>query len=745
MQGSADAHGLLLGGMPDGSGLVGVAPSGTEQYPAPLENFGVVSGFTAARNGSVVVGAGTDFSTHEEGAFKFDGATGAPTFIGDGDATHCDAEWSVSPDGATIAFVRYPIAHPPFGCWGPAMQPLPSGADTGLYIRATDGGVVQRIDPGYQRRAIAWSPDGTKAANLNYDTHAITVLDGTSETTLIPSANLPWKGRISWSPDGRYLLFNVDEPLYQLRVVDVDTGVVRVVKRLDGTTARGESPAWSPDGNMITFWDPLRGNHIAKIDPVYGVLSCDVTIGDQVREAVWASGNAPMPMACHEDGDPVPSPPTGPQDLLDYYRPELHYDQQETYIASNPMMILANGGYKNGVGFGTDFVRENSSGVNQMLLASTNPAWISLGLPRIDTDDISFLNENQYPSSLWAGWPNYTGDRTPSHNDALDLNNDYVEDATALQVSYGNQVYGRIAVDTAGKTWLQYWFFYYYNDFSVLGAGNHEGDWEGIQIGLDAARKPDVVDFNEHDSVSGCPLGDYTALANGAPAVYVAQGSHASYPKAGEWNTEVSGHDDHAHGDGRTARPPVYMVTGNEPWLKWPGRWGGSDEYVDPPIAKPIGLSPRGPTTKDMWTDPVGWNGDASSCSSGFDSDNWSGTEPDPWAGGGATAARLKRRQPLEVQARRRGRSVRLRYRLPPLKKPRAGWPRLLLSLDAPHDRLAPKTIGITARRRHGRRGYAGTYTFPYRTPRGRGLRVLASALTPDGERSRVLHVRVKG
>ena len=53
-----------------------------------------------------------------------------------------------------------------------------------------------------------------------------------------------------------------------------------------------------------------------------------------------------------------------------------------------------------------------------------------------------------------------------------------------------------------GRLWLQYWLFYYYNDFQLLGpllsGGKHEGDWELVQIRLDAAEQPEQVVFTQH-------------------------------------------------------------------------------------------------------------------------------------------------------------------------------------------------------------------------------------------------------
>ena len=80
---------------------------------------------------------------------------------------------------------------------------------------------------------------------------------------------------------------------------------------------------------------------------------------------------------------------------------------------------------------------------------------------------------------------------------------------------------------------LQYWFFYYFNDFNNL----HEGDWEMIQLRFGAAsveealgEEPTQVAFAQH---SGGETADWNApkleREGTRPVVYASSGSHASY------------------------------------------------------------------------------------------------------------------------------------------------------------------------------------------------------------------------
>ena len=60
-----------------------------------------------------------------------------------------------------------------------------------------------------------------------------------------------------------------------------------------------------------------------------------------------------------------------------------------------------------------------------------------------------------------------------------------------------NRTYGH-AVEQNGRLWLQYWLWYFYNDYSLaLNAGLHEGDWEMVQLRMHGD-EPDVAVYAQH-------------------------------------------------------------------------------------------------------------------------------------------------------------------------------------------------------------------------------------------------------
>src|SRR5215207_10637694 len=71
-----------------------------------------------------------------------------------------------------------------------------------------------------------------------------------------------------------------------------------------------------------------------------------------------------------------------------------------------------------------------------------------------------------------------------------------------------------------GKLWLQYWMFYYYNALNVETIGLHEGDFEMIQVALDAAGQPSEAVYAQHNGGERCPWSG-VEHAGGIPVVYV--------------------------------------------------------------------------------------------------------------------------------------------------------------------------------------------------------------------------------
>ena len=182
---------------------------------------------------------------------------------------------------------------------------------------------------------------------------------------------------------------------------------------------------------------------------------------------------------------------------------------------------------------------------------------------------------------------------------------DYARHAAALhrQARYRDRVYGHARRDTQGRLWLQYWLFYYYNDFQLLGpllsGGKHEGDWELVQLRLDAAEQPVEAVFSQHARAESKPWAN-VRKSGPTPLVYVARGSHANYFRAGSHWTGVWW--DQADGRGPQITPTLEVLEDRTPaWVHWPGWWGDTKATASPLDS----ASPRSPGRRPHWNDPA--------------------------------------------------------------------------------------------------------------------------------------------
>lgn len=157
---------------------------------------------------------------------------------------------------------------------------------------------------------------------------------------------------------------------------------------------------------------------------------------------------------------------------------------------------------------------------------------------------------------------------------------------------YADRAYGRV-VEDGGRTWLQYWLWYYDNPKHLFGFGRHEGDWELVQVGLGEDGTPEAVTLCQHASAQPRRWQDVECHEGTHPVVYVAPLSHASYFEA-RTHPYFPGID-HPFGDGPEVLPALDEFG---PWIDWPGRWGASTGLV--------GKSPPGPRFQALrWQRPA--------------------------------------------------------------------------------------------------------------------------------------------
>jgi hypothetical protein len=157
-----------------------------------------------------------------------------------------------------------------------------------------------------------------------------------------------------------------------------------------------------------------------------------------------------------------------------------------------------------------------------------------------------------------------------------------------LRDAFGNAGYHRV-VEGGGMTWYQYWLWYLYNPKKYFVTGEHEGDWEFVQVGY-SGDSPVCMTCSQHRS-GGARMWWDVAKKGDRPRVYVALGSHANYFQPVNQIPEIGD-----HGDGKGAVLDSIEWQDFGPWADWPGRWGNSQGE---------GQSPESPGCQgDRWHHP---------------------------------------------------------------------------------------------------------------------------------------------
>jgi hypothetical protein len=176
-------------------------------------------------------------------------------------------------------------------------------------------------------------------------------------------------------------------------------------------------------------------------------------------------------------------------------------------------------------------------------------------------------------------------------------------------------VYAHVArqPDEPGRIGLQYWLYWYFNDWN----NKHESDWEFVQLtfpvgsAIEAlASEPDAVGYAQHEGGERADWSSDKLERDGdRPIVYSSARSHASYFGAALYLGRSSGEGfgcDNTDGPSRRVDPDVVVLpdavddpAGSLAWLGFAGRWGERHRAPND--------GPSGPATKARWSAPFDW------------------------------------------------------------------------------------------------------------------------------------------
>jgi len=340
--------------------------------------------------------------------------------------------------------------------------------------------------------------------------------------------------------------------------------------------------------------------------------------------------------------------------LLKRHLPVLSYDSQGSFMADSPAILtnrIAPGGEANTLKRANGSVVATAAGGRR--------------LPRLGLD--------------FLGWPQYADGAEAAPSDFLDaVGPDYVLAAREMhRGDFADHVYGHAIRADDGGWWLQYWFFYLFNDKAFVGFGLHEGDWEMVQVRLDSDEQPREMAFAQHTHGQRCAWKTLSLHDENRPVVFVARGSQASYPFPGKHSAPVI--PDYADGKGpRVAGATLDVINPDDPgWAGWPGRWGSTRARN-----RLESDSPRGPAHQDKWGDPATFHEECD--------------EVERRRAAPRTALRAAPEGPPQpdITARREGDRAVISYRVPQAQG-QSPPVKLVVTIDSPDDSLPPATYAF--------------------------------------------------
>jgi hypothetical protein len=269
-------------------------------------------------------------------------------------------------------------------------------------------------------------------------------------------------------------------------------------------------------------------------------------------------------------------------DLLRRFQPALRYDSNEQFFADSAAQFTEAPGIE---------LRRAAAaaGTPGAVIARSVPV---AGEPKLT---LAFLGPQTYGNGEQVQRSDVIGVQ------GQDYRARYVRLRTA-RPDLSNRIYGH-AVEAGGRVWLQYWMWYFYNDYQLaFGFGTHEGDWELVQLRIGGGGQPDVAVYGQHGSAQRRAWADVEKLASNRdrPVVYVARGSHGAYFDPGFHPTDAW----YDIADGKRPAPALALETVDDAahaWLRWPGFWGDTKPSDGSALQS---YSPTGPGGRTVWRNP---------------------------------------------------------------------------------------------------------------------------------------------
>lgn len=301
-----------------------------------------------------------------------------------------------------------------------------------------------------------------------------------------------------------------------------------------------------------------------------------------------------------------------PRSVVLQYAPKVSFDPEEAYFPYSPDAFIERSQLNwSGCDLGDQLKRRGTINPAKLGIRSPSPffsPWISsrsiLGQRLLRCSSKRENGKTRFRTSDFTR-PWSKGRAYPLagiHGFELDAD-DATHPGYASQPSLAPVLY-QSGVTRAGNFYVTYWFFYAYDQFKWgIPLQTHEGDWEQVAVLLTPDRRLFSVAYAAHGHFSFLSGSDIP-LSNGSHVrSFVARGSHAMYPRPGEYDVFARLHDKAREGGitwNTWGSPDEFAPVEERSWWGFGGAWGSASR-LHSDYSGPSGPGPWKPKYPAEW------------------------------------------------------------------------------------------------------------------------------------------------
>jgi TolB protein len=175
---------------------------------------------------------------------------------------------AISPDGQHIAMI------------------LSKAGSPDLYVGNADGSNLKQMTTTKEDESSpCWSPDSKTicfASRMNGRPQLFTIPAGGGAMKRLPTSGVLNTTEPDWSPDGQFIAFTANMGSFQICVLEIKTGTVKVL-------TAGEDPSWAPNSRTVIFNRRVGAKNIVSLLDVPTKQVKDIAqISANCSQACWA-------------------------------------------------------------------------------------------------------------------------------------------------------------------------------------------------------------------------------------------------------------------------------------------------------------------------------------------------------------------------------------------------------------------------------------------------------------------------